>query len=148
VTYQPGHTVTQEDMQKLMAVAGAAPGDAVRIDLLGILSLAADAEVELQHVGGSASGGVHTLVLGTQTVSEIGDDRSKNDTRKLPLRKGPLAVRWTLTGGDLGTALMSLVPVDTAGQPQAGIATIQITRELYNFAHSTPYRQEIKWGAE
>jgi hypothetical protein len=148
VTYQPGYTVTQEDVQKLMAVAGAAPGDPVRIDLLGILTLAADAEVELRHIGGSASGGVHSLVLGTQTVSEIGDDRTKDDTRKLALRKGPLAVRWTLTGGDLGTAHMSLVAVDASGKPQAGVATIQITRELNNFAFSTPYLQHLKWGAE
>jgi len=148
VTYQPGYTITQEDVQKLQAAAGASAGDSWRIDMLGILTLAADSQVQLRHVGGSASGGVHTLFIGSQSVSEIGDDRSKDDTRQLPLLKGQYPIRWTLTGGDLGTARMSLVPVDAAGNPQVGVAAIQYLREMNVLTRSIPYKTEIKWGTE
>jgi hypothetical protein len=146
VTYLPGYTVTPEDVQNLAAIAGAAPGDAIRIEFLGILSLAIDSQVELKHVGGSSSGGVHTLFIGGQSVSEIGDDRSKDDTRQLPLLKGQHILRWTLTGGDLGTARLSLVPVDATGKPQEGVAQIQFTRDMNVFAHSVPYKHELRWA--
>ncbi len=146
VTYQPGYTIMQDDVQKLLAHAGAVPGDAIRIDLLGILTLAIDSQVELKHVGGSSSGGVHTLVMGGQTISEIGDDRSKDDTRQLPLLRGQHILRWTLTGGDLGTAHLSLVPIDATGKPQEGVAQVQFTRDMNVFAHGVPYKHELRWA--
>ncbi|MCI0359777.1 MAG: LamG domain-containing protein, partial [Planctomycetaceae bacterium] len=148
VTYQPGYTVTQEDVQKLQAAAGATPSDPLRIDLIGVLTLATDAQLEVRHAGGSSSGGVHTFFLSSQNISEIGDDRSKDDTRTLPLVKGQHPLRWVLTGGDLGTALLSLVPVDTAGKPLPGAAAVQYSRDMNVLARSVPYRQEIKWGTE
>ena len=146
MTYQPGYTVTPEDVQNLARHAGAMPGDAIRIDFLGILSLAIDSQVELKHVGGSSSGGVHTLFIGGQPISEIGDDRSKDDTRQLPLVRGQHALRWTLTGGDLGSAQLSLVPVDATGKPQEGVSQIQFTRDMNVLAHSVPYKHEIRWA--
>jgi hypothetical protein len=148
VSYQPGYTITQEDVQKLQAAAGVTVGDSWRVDLLGVLSLAADSQLELRHVGGSASGGVHTLYVGTQSVSEIGDDRSKDDTRQFSLMRGQHSIRWTLTGGDLGTAQMSLVPIDAEGKPKEGVAAIQYSRDMNIFAHTAPYKQEFKWGGE
>jgi hypothetical protein len=100
----------------------------------------------MKHVGGSSAGGVHTLVINGQTISEIGDDRSKDDTRQLPLVRGQHAIRWSLTGGDLGTARLSLVPVDGAGQPQAGVATIHFTRDMNVLAHGAPYKHEYRWA--
>jgi len=148
VSYQPGYTITQEDVQKLQAAAGVTVGDSWRVDMLGVLSLAADSQLVLRHVGGSASGGVHTLYVGTQSVSEIGDDRSKDDTRQLSLMRGQHSIRWTLTGGDLGTAQMSLVPIDAEGKPKEGVAAIQYSRDMNIFAHTAPYKQEFKWGGE
>jgi hypothetical protein len=147
VTYQPGFTVTQEDVQKLQAAAGVTPADQFQIDLIGILTLATDSELELRHVGGSSAGGVHTFFLGTQNISEIGDDRTKDHTQKFKLAKGSHATRWALTGGDLGTAQLSVFAIDAEGKPKPGIATILITRELNNVIHSIPYKTEIKWGA-
>jgi|GEM_PF-3970394 len=148
VIYQPGYTVTQDDVQKLLAAAGATAGDSLRIDLLGVLTLTSDAQLEVRHAGGSSSGGVHNFFIGPQSISEVGDDRSKDDTRTLSLVKGQQPLRWTLTGGDLGTALLSLVPVDATGKPLAGVAAVQYSRDMNVLARSVPYRQEIKWGAE
>jgi hypothetical protein len=146
VTYQPGYRISDADVAKLAAAAGVNPGDAWRIDFIGVLSLAGDCQLETRHIGGSASGGVHSLFIDNQRISEIGDDRSKNDTSRRSFPGGAHAIRWVLTGGDMGTASVEFAALNSSGQPVAGAHAVHYTREMNAAARQTAVRSEFTFG--
>jgi hypothetical protein len=155
VTYQPGYTITAEDVAKLAAAAGVTANDAWRVELGGVLLLPAETLVEVWHAGGSSSGGIHRLyVLPTNQpppqqpppTSQVGDDRLKEDTRTINLQAGLHAVRWSLSGGDLGTAAMRMTPVGIDGRAISNGPTIQYTRDMSAIARSAPTKNEFNFG--
>jgi hypothetical protein len=146
VTYQPGYRISDEDVAGLAAAAGVNPGDPWQIDFVGVLSLGGDCQLEARHIGGSSNGGVHSLFIDNQRISEVGDDRSKNDTSRRNFKAGAHAIRWVLTGGDMGTASVEFSALNIAGQPVAGAHAVHYTREMNAAARQTAVRSEIHLG--
>jgi hypothetical protein len=113
LSYQEGYTITPADTAELLAGRGA--GQKVRIELEGFLIVPQDGEYTFNVAGGSASGGVHSFFVAGNKLSEIGDDRTKNDTRTIPLARGEYPLKFLLTGGELGSAKVSVRPADSMG---------------------------------
>ena len=142
MTYQRGHRLSPEEVAELEGALG--PG-ARQVELVGIVSLSADAEVAIHHVGGSASGGVHYLYLDGKQIHAVGDDRTKDETITLPLAKGAHAIRWQLTGGSLGSALLEFsVARSAAKQPPS--LEVFYTQQLETAARAPGARLELSFG--
>jgi hypothetical protein len=143
IHYEPGYRIDQDDVARLTAALSGSEN--IRVELWGVLQLEGDQTVAVHHAGGSAGGGVHTLQIDNQTISDVGDDRSKNLTTTMNLRRGPHLVHWTLTGGDLGTAEFKIAPAsgDAAGQA----LPIAPDRSMEAGARAFPTRTTMRFGA-
>jgi hypothetical protein len=145
--YLPDYSLSAEDFDKLRAAAGITATEPWRIELAGQFFLPADARVLVWHAGGSASGGVHTLFVDGKQVSQVGDDLTKNTTRIITLPKGTHQVRWTLTGGEMGTAAMRITPVDPDGRPLPDGTRLIVPRELDALLRQTRTKSEHRFGS-
>jgi len=147
VAYQAGFLMKTPEIGSLREALGTWPNGKTRVELAGILTLSDNGNVSIHHVGGSASGGVLTLFVDGQKVSEVGDDRSKNSTFLLPLTKGHHALRWVLSGGDLGIAQVEFLP-DPAAGAAAPTLEVHATKDLIAAARQGGVKKEYKFGDE
>ncbi|HEX5106484.1 MAG TPA: hypothetical protein VFV87_21845, partial [Pirellulaceae bacterium] len=143
VTYRPGYVLTPEDVNRLTQAIG---GGQMQIDLIGILTLTSDQELAILHSGGSSASGVNSLYIGNQKISEVGDDKSKEESKTVSLRRGTHLVRWSLTGGDFGASGLLITP---ATKPAAGAAppfTFGADQGMQAAARRLPTRQTLSLG--
>ena len=146
VHYLPDYTISRADFDKLRAAAGINLGESWEIRFAGQLVLPTDGRVQVWHAGGSVSGGVHTLLIDGQAVSQVGDDRTKDETQTRNLRRGAHLIGWALKGGDMGTAAMRITPLDAAGNAVPG-TQIMTTREVQAAARQLPTKAEFRFGS-
>ena len=144
VSYEPGSMISGEEIARLQGAGAAMPNTAWRIDMVGMLTLPADSAVEVWHVGGSSYRGVHRLFIDGRLLSEVGDDRTKNDTQRINLKKGKHVIAWTLSGGDLGSALVRFTPLDASGNPQDTSGLVTFTSEMQSRVKTPTPRIEMK----
>jgi hypothetical protein len=144
-TYHPGVTVASHET--FAAVAPYRQGATSKVRLLfdGVLLIPRDGEYTITHAGGSASRGVHTLYLRGTPLMVVGDDRTKNDSRTIRLAKGEHPIRWELTGGELGSAMIDVQPAAGAA---ADIAPPQIVTSKQVIATlKQRMRSQVPFGA-
>lgn len=106
LSYQEGYTISNADFETLLT--GRIEGQRVKIELEGLLLVPKDGEYIFNVAGGSASGGVHSFYIAGRKLTEVGDDRSKNDFKTITLPKGEYAVKFVLTGGGMGVARVGI----------------------------------------
>lgn len=144
VSYEPGSMISGEEIARLQGAGAAMPNTAWRIEMVGMLTLPADSMVEVWHVGGSSFRGIHRLFIDGRPLSEVGDDRTKNDTQRINLKKGKHTILWTLSGGDLGSALVRFTPLDASGNPQDSSGLVTYTSDMQSRAKTPTPRIELK----
>jgi hypothetical protein len=144
-TYHPGVTVSSHETFTAIMPYRQGATNKVRLLFDGVLLIPRDGEYTITHAGGSASRGVHTLYLRGTPLMVVGDDRTKNDSRTLRLAKGEHPIRWELTGGELGSALIDVQPAAGAA---ADIAPPQIVTSKQVIATlKQRMRSEVPFGA-
>jgi len=139
-TYHPGYKLTRDEIQGLQTMLGR---NNSRVEFVGTLNLNADAEISVHHLGGSSNRGVHYLFIDDKEVHSVGDDRTKDDTFKVPLRRGDHLVRWILTGGDLGDAQLE---IKLASPEKNTKLVVQASAEMVAAAKGQGAKQEIEYG--
>jgi hypothetical protein len=122
VSYENATALNQKHFDELLAPVRKNNERAV-IVFEGVVVIPAPGDYIFQISGGSNMGGVHTLFVGGQPLVSVTD--SDNETRKLTLDKGEIPIRWELSGGAHGGALlhMQLPQGAPAGTPQPTLAT-------------------------
>jgi hypothetical protein len=144
-TYHPGVTVSSHETFTAIMPYRQGATSKVRLLFDGVLLIPRDGEYTITHAGGSASRGVHTLYLRGTPLMVVGDDRTKNDSRTIRLAKGEHPIRWELTGGELGSALIDVQPAAGAA---ADIAAPQIVTSKQVIATlKQRMRSEASFGA-
>jgi hypothetical protein len=88
----------------------------MRIELVGILHVPASTTVTVFHRGGSPEAGQAVLAVDGKVVSEVGLGRDLTEKADLDLAAGDHAVRWLISGTDLGSCAIRFADA-TTGQP-------------------------------
>lgn len=141
-TYQPGHRFTSDEIAELQNHLGAGRR---QVEFIGVLSLSANAEVAVHHAGGSASGGVLYLLIDGKEAHAVGDDRTKDETITLPLAKGDHAIRWLLTGGELGSPQLEF-SINSAATKLNPTLDVFYSRQQGAAARAPSVRRQLDFG--
>jgi hypothetical protein len=143
-TYQPGHLFTAEEIAELQGQLGSGRR---RVEFVGTLSLSLNADVAIHHQGGSASGGVLRLYIDGNEAHAVGDDLTKAETITVPLARGEHAIRWVLTGGELGSAQLEFRVAGMASKLSPKLE-VYYTRKHDAEARAIGIRREIAYGMQ
>ena len=100
--YQAGLRLANSALADVLRQVGAPPGR-MRMELVGLLQVAAPTTAEIVHVGGTRDGGQSALAIDGQLLGEVGGSHPTNKVYRLDLEPGEHRVQWVLLGGDLGT---------------------------------------------
>jgi hypothetical protein len=103
LSYQQGQYIHNEAFRELLGRQGVA-GARLRIELHGLLSVPEHTTLSITHIGGTSLSGVLRLYINERELGSVGDDRPKSTVHTLAVPKGLYAVRWSITGGDIGPA--------------------------------------------
>ena len=80
-------------------------------------------------------------------VSEVGDDRTKDTRSEFALSKGDHAIRWQLTGGELGTAQL-VFQLTKPDPPNEGVLRIHVPKEIMAGAQRLGAAKEFQFGTD
>ena len=142
LTYQPGQFVHDDSVRTVLGKQGIV-GGAVRIELHGVLEIPRSMELAITHIGGSSNSGVARLYLNNRELGAVGDNRSKSTVYTLALPKGLYAVRWLLSGGDLGACDIEFAD---AGRDEA--VPVYYTNDMLNRLRRLPTNAEASLSSE
>ena len=144
-TYQPGMVFLHDTVASLLGPNAPAiiSAKGITIQMAGVLYVPSDMEVAVWHAGGSSTGGNVFLYLDGREVSNVGDDKGKNNPYRFSMTKGEHAIGWKFRGGQLGNSLVDFYDGKT-GEPLAVYATAEILGATRNL----PTRQQIDNSAD
>jgi hypothetical protein len=108
VFYTPGKVLLQNTIEKSLGEQAKELVDkkAIRIELGGLLHVPRDMEVVVWHTGGSNAQGTVWLYIDGKVIGGVGQDKTKNTSYRVALKKGEHIVGWQLFGGKLGNSVV------------------------------------------
>lgn len=140
--YEPGRFIHNNDLRDLLGRHGIA-GASLRIELHGVLAVPRDMALKVTHIGGTSAGGVLRLYVNERELGAVGDNRTKSTVYTLALPKGLYAVRWQLTGGDIGPA-----HIEFADAASDEAVPVFHTQPMLRRLRRLPTSQELDASAE
>ena len=134
-----GQTFRHDELAKVVtARLRSMPRGGLSVVFQGGLHLKRGMKVQIRHVGGSSTGGVHSLSIDGKVVSQVGDDRSKNHVSEQGLARGKHTIRWVLTGGLFGNSFVKFE------NPRTGdLLPLYFTKEDLDSLKECPVKRDI-----
>ncbi|MCA9269478.1 MAG: hypothetical protein KDA41_13445, partial [Planctomycetales bacterium] len=112
--YRNGFVIGDAKIRDLLAGFGK-PAGRLQLEFHGMLHVPENMTVLVRHQGGSDQGGLHSLYLNGRKLGDVGGENlTKNEIYRLELEPGEYAIRWVLTGGDLGSSSVLFANSQTA----------------------------------
>jgi hypothetical protein len=140
--YRPGQFLHDETVRTALGKQGIA-GGSIQLELHGVLEVPRDMELTITHIGGSSNSGVLRLYLNDRELGAVGDNRTKSTVYTLALPKGLYAVRWLLSGGDLGSC-----DIEFAETGRDELLPVYYTKPMLERLRRLPTSAEVSVSSE
>lgn len=110
--YEAGLRLTSQSVGDIVTQVGL-PRGKLRMEFAGFFYAHESMTVNVNHLGGSPTG-TATLFVDNKPLGEVGGPRATSDVYKLEVSAGEHAIRWVITGDDLGTNRLNFTNAATA----------------------------------